>query len=147
MTNEKEKVETLTEETIKMKLAQDKILQSKAYKSFADVWSDSGKDAFNFTKALSDFAIDLFYKEYGEVTAHADDSAFELNFATRNMTGDGDFEKCQIVLVKNGTLFYRDWDNSLKRIDPRDIFPTELLELNQYIKGCFEKGDIPDDKK
>ena len=146
MTDEKEKVE-ITNETIKIKLEQDKSLQCKAYKSFADTWSDSGKDAFNFTKALSDFAVDLFYKECGEFTGHANDSEWNFKLATRNTTSDGDFETCEIVLVKNGTLFYRTWDGTLKMISPRDLFPTELLYLIQYVKDNFIEGDFPDNVK
>ena len=146
MTNEKEKVEIMNE-TIKIKLEQDKSLQWKAYKDFADTWSDSGKDAFNFTKALSDFAVDLFYKECGEFTGHASDSECDFKLATRNMNSDGDFETCEIVLVKNGTLFYRTWDGTLKRISPMDIFPTELLYLIQYVKDSFVEGNLPDNGK
>ena len=119
----------------------------KAYKDFADTWSDSGKDAFNFTKALSDFAVDLFYKECGEFTGHASDSEYDFKLATRNMTSDGDFETCEIVLVKKGSLFYRTWDGTLKRISPMDIFPTELLYLIQYVKDSFVEGDLPDNGK
>lgn len=146
MTNKKEKAEIMKED-IKIKLEQDKSLQWKAYKSFADTWSDSGKDAFNFTTALSDFAVDLFYKECGEFTGHANDSECDFKLATRNMTSDGDFETCEIVLVKNGTLFYRTWDGTLKRISPRDLFPTELLYLIQYVKDSFVEGDLPDNEK
>ena len=146
MTNEKEKAEIMNE-IIKIKIEQDKALQWKAYKSFADTWSDSGKDAFNFTKALSDFAVDLFYQEFGEFTGHASNSEYDFKLATRNVTSDGDFETYEIVLVKKGTLFYRTWDGTLKRISPMDIFPTELLYLIQYIKDDFVEGDLPDNGK
>lgn len=121
------------------------IKQKKAADVIAQAWDASGEDAYNFGKALNKFAVKIFHQEFDNVTSHLEDfdcGTIDYQVCVLDLKSEEPYVTRNIVLVKQGRLFSKDWDGKLVEVEPSDILPMDLLFLCEFMKENFAEGDL-----